>query len=79
MRTYRRARKRALERDRACVVCGTEQDLTAHHKVPRFISRDNSASNLTILCRACHSAVEELDAIPLYLSWAAYILKRGIS
>lgn len=75
MRRYRDARRKALARDGCCLVCGGLENLTTHHRIPRHISRDNSTRNLATLCRACHDLIEVLDAIPLYLSWAAYLIR----
>jgi 5-methylcytosine-specific restriction endonuclease McrA len=73
---YRQQRARAIERDGCkCVVCRTSEELTAHHKIPRYISRDDSLRNLVTLCRACHDQIEELDAIPSYLLWFSNVLR----
>jgi 5-methylcytosine-specific restriction endonuclease McrA len=61
-----------LARDRVCQVCRAASSLTAHHKVPRHISHDDSPANLIALCRACHSEVEQLDQLDSYLDWARY-------
>jgi hypothetical protein len=59
------------------VWCGTHEGLTTHHRIPRSISRDDRAANLATLCRTCHDLIEVLDAIPLYLSWEANIIRKG--
>ena len=57
--TWRRARLRALRRDKErCVDCGACDDLVVHHLVPfaSFEGRPeaNVLDNLATLCRACH-------------------------
>lgn len=67
---YRDSRLVAIARDGHCLVCRSGESLTAHHRIPRHISRDDSPRNLVTLCRPCHDEVEQLDSIELYLSWA---------
>jgi 5-methylcytosine-specific restriction endonuclease McrA len=68
--SYRDSRLVAIARDSRCLVCRSVEQLTTHHRIPRFVSRDDSPRNLVTLCRPCHDEVEQLDAIELYLSWA---------
>lgn len=69
-RFWAKQRAKVVERDGCrCVVCRTSEDLTAHHKVPWHICRDDGLANLITLCRRHHREIEELDAIALYLSW----------
>lgn len=71
---YKVARRLALARDGGrCVVCHKGDDLTTHHRIPRYAGGDHSPHNLTTLCRPCHTLIEELDALPLYLSWQPYL------
>jgi 5-methylcytosine-specific restriction endonuclease McrA len=42
----------------ACVRCGSDQDLLAHHKIPRRYGGLDVLSNLVPVCRSCHPAVE---------------------
>jgi HNH endonuclease len=37
-----------------CVVCGSADDLVAHHIVPRGFGGADVPSNLEPVCRACH-------------------------
>ena len=37
-----------------CADCGSNDNLQVHHKVPYFISEDNSEDNLILLCAKCH-------------------------
>ena len=49
--------KRLSERDGAkCRKCGTEQNLTIEHKIPRCIGGKWSYENLEILCLKCNLA-----------------------
>ena len=42
-----------------CAYCGSEDDLVAHHKVPRRYGGLDVPSNLEPVCRACHPRVEQ--------------------
>jgi HNH endonuclease len=76
-RFWSRRRAEVVERDGCrCVLCRTSENLTAHHKIPWHISRDDSPCNLVTLCRRHHDAVEELDAIEVYLSWQPALIHR---
>lgn len=49
-------RQRILERDDfRCVSCGSTEDLTLDHKVPRSRGGGHSDSNLQTMCRPCNS------------------------
>lgn len=75
-RFWQQRRAEVVERDGCkCVVCQTSEQLTAHHKVPWHISRDDSPTNLVTLCRRHHDEVEALDAITVYLSWMPHALQ----
>ena len=43
----------------ACVHCGAEQDLVAHHKLPRRYGGQDLYENLEPVCRSCHPRVEQ--------------------
>lgn len=44
-----------MRRDsRECWICGSTENLQAHHIVPWHIQPDNDDDNLVILCRKCH-------------------------
>lgn len=48
---YKANRKACLERDgNRCVVCGTENALTAHHRIPIWDGGTHALSNLITLC-----------------------------
>ena len=55
-------RKRIYERDRwTCQRCGKHcgrKTIQCHHKVPYFVSKDNSDDNLTTLCVSCHTTID---------------------
>ncbi len=68
--SYRVARQIAIERDGArCLICGTSQDLTVHHRLPRRVVKLHLPCNLLTVCRRCHSAVEQLDQLTQDLAW----------
>lgn len=76
-RFWSRRRAEVVERDGCrCVLCRTSENLTAHHKIPWYVSRDDSPCNLVTLCRKHHDEVEELDAIEVYLSWQHALTRR---
>jgi len=56
-RGWKRQRDLVLERDKTCRNCGTNKKLEAHHIIPFQLSKDNSISNLIILCKSCHSSI----------------------
>lgn len=48
-----------------CTICGSEYDLTIHHKdgqgrnyLEKRLSMNNDISNLVILCRRCHGSID---------------------
>jgi hypothetical protein len=66
---YRTARAIAIERDGACIICGTTEALTVHHRLPKRVMRANAPCNLLTLCRDCHDEVERLDQLTSDLAW----------
>jgi hypothetical protein len=52
--------------DSECRLCGTLNDLHAHHIVPRSIKRVDHTDNLVVLCARCHRDVHarKLDLSP---------------
>ena len=51
-----KTRKAITSRDSShCLCCGTENDLTIDHIIPRSQGGDHSLDNLQTLCRACNS------------------------
>lgn len=67
-RRYRARRRAELEeqvykRDgHRCVACGTSEDLTLDHIVPRSRGGGDSPANLQVLCRPCNSSKCDGDA-----------------
>ena len=57
---YQQARRVALTRaGHMCSQCGTNTDLTVHHKDHN--PANNSQDNLVVLCRKHHAALEALE------------------
>ncbi len=66
---------------RACELCGcpTVRELEAHHIVPRAAGGSNHASNLMVLCEACHDkhhAAEESSVASVTLTETSEGLER---
>lgn len=54
---YRRNRAKVLERDNyQCVYCGSTEDLTLDHVVPRSQGGRGTMQNLVTACRTCNSS-----------------------
>jgi 5-methylcytosine-specific restriction endonuclease McrA len=47
-----------VNRDGACVTCGSTHYLAAHHKIPRSDGGLDHPSNLEALCASCHARLE---------------------
>jgi 5-methylcytosine-specific restriction endonuclease McrA len=43
----------------ACVACGGDEDLVAHHRIPRRYGGLDVMENLEPVCRRCHPRVEQ--------------------
>lgn len=67
--SYKTTRAIAIERDGACLICGTTSHLTVHHRIPRRVMRVNTPCNLLTVCRRCHDTVEALDQLTSDLAW----------
>jgi 5-methylcytosine-specific restriction endonuclease McrA len=52
-----------------CVYCGTDEDLVAHHKLPRRYGGLDVLENLEPVCRNCHPAVEREAVERAKLVW----------
>lgn len=52
-----------------CVRCGSEDDLVAHHKLPRRYGGLDVLDNLEPVCRRCHPRVEQEAAAEAKLVW----------
>lgn len=56
-RIWPATRARIYERDAfACVYCGSAEDITIDHVVPRVAGGRSSAENLATACRTCNSS-----------------------
>jgi 5-methylcytosine-specific restriction endonuclease McrA len=53
----------------SCVRCGSEEDLVAHHVMPRRLGGLDVLSNLEPVCRRCHPTVEREDAARAEQVW----------
>lgn len=56
---WRRLSRQTVERDGACVCCGSPgRCLNAHHVQPRAEGGPDSLDNLVTLCASCHGRLE---------------------
>jgi hypothetical protein len=72
---YKKARARALQRDRRCVLCGLpdSNSLTVHHLRPRSLGGRDHERNLVALCRSCHDRVETFSRrLIAWVIWAVW-------
>jgi 5-methylcytosine-specific restriction endonuclease McrA len=53
---WRKIRQTVINRDGCCQKCGTEENLTVDHIVPRVLGGSDSMSNLEVLCQSCNSS-----------------------
>lgn len=70
-REFNAVRESVLERDGfKCTVCGAEEGLHAHHIIERSQGGTNDISNLTTLCKHCHTEAHKDEPIGrLMQSW----------
>jgi len=61
----------------SCVYCGADEDLVAHHKVPRRYGGPDHFSNLEPVCRSCHPGVEQRAAAEAELVWERPVAPEG--
>lgn len=59
-----------------CVRCGTEDDLVAHHRMPRRYGGADLLENLVPVCRICHPTVEREDVEVAKREWVSPTLDR---
>jgi hypothetical protein len=45
-----------------CVACGSKENLTQHHLVPRSIGGSDEDSNLLTFCGSCHAKAHQVKA-----------------
>lgn len=59
---WHRNRRYVLERDGACLVCGSLRRLAVHHKIPWEPNQadPHAMDNLATLCRRCHDRIHSL-------------------
>ncbi|CAB4142192.1 HNHc domain containing protein [uncultured Caudovirales phage] len=53
---WRKIRQTVINRDGCCQKCGTEENLTVDHIVPRVLGGSDAMSNLEVLCQSCNSS-----------------------
>jgi 5-methylcytosine-specific restriction endonuclease McrA len=59
--TWLKLSANAIRQHPYCSRCGSTEDLTADHIVPRAKGGRNVFSNVQVLCRACNSAKRDRD------------------
>ena len=59
-KAYEAICRAVLARDHGrCVVCGSSENLTPHHKVKRSRGRMDTLNNMETLCVECHRKADE--------------------
>lgn len=53
---WRRIRQTVINRDGCCQRCGTEDNLSVDHIVPRSLGGTDNLDNLEVLCSSCNSS-----------------------
>ena len=53
---WRKIRQLVINRDGCCQRCGTEDNLSVDHIVPRKLGGNDSLDNLEVLCASCNSS-----------------------
>jgi len=53
---WRKIRQLVINRDGCCQRCGSEENLSVDHIIPRSLNGDDSLSNLQCLCQSCNSS-----------------------
>ncbi len=53
-RAWRTLRQAIIQRDGGCVVCGTNEGLEVHHRVPKRKGGSDDPSNLVTMCHEHH-------------------------
>jgi 5-methylcytosine-specific restriction endonuclease McrA len=54
---YPETRKKVMQRDKVCQICGRDKDLHIHHIYPQGKADE---LNLIVLCKFCHQVVHNL-------------------
>lgn len=68
--SYQRRRKRIIKQHPYCSLCGTGQNLTAHHV-------GGGCDHLTVLCNDCHQAYERWNSKRKVKIWRKKLLTVG--
>jgi len=55
-------RRTIIDRDKCCIFCNTEENLTVDHIIPYSKSKNSSIYNLMTLCKTCNN--NKKDSIP---------------
>ena len=60
-----------MERDKVCVLCGSDEKLHVHHWDNSGRSKDynNSLDNLSVLCTSCHRAIHGVTLAKINGEW----------
>jgi hypothetical protein len=70
------ARGKVLNRDGACVLCGSTEELQRHHLVPRSKGGSDTPENQVVLCGECHRRLHAgevtLDRKGKTFAWTAH-------
>lgn len=68
---FKVVRSAALERDKVCVLCGSDERPQVHHldNSGRLDSCNNSLDNLAVLCGDCHSAIHKVTLAKVNGEW----------
>jgi 5-methylcytosine-specific restriction endonuclease McrA len=53
-----RTRRKVLQRDSGCVICGATEDLEVHHRTPAALGGATEVDNLVVFCRDHHLELE---------------------
>ena len=64
---HKKHKKKLLGQE--CLFCGTKDNLTLHHIIPRRIGGKDDTENLVLLCEKCHQSLHQilLDPVIEYL------------
>ena len=68
---FKLVRPTVLERDKVCVLCGSDKNLHVHHldNSGRGEDCNNSLDNLAVLCGDCHSAIHKVTLVKVDGEW----------
>lgn len=68
---FRVMKPAVLERDKVCVLCGSDDRLHVHHwdNSGRSENYNNSLDNLSVLCQTCHRAMHNVTLAKINGEW----------